>query len=250
VITAHPVNRSVCPGASTTFAVTASGTGSLSYRWQRNGIDLSDGGHLSGATGPTLAVSSVDRSDEAGYRCIVTDNNGQVSSYSAGLMLRAPTVIRQQPQPQTAHPALGPSDRTFAVEGIGDGAVSYRWQWNQQDLADGPHFSGSGGPTLSVLNIDSSVRGNYRCRVTSGCGSVYSTQVPLSVISADLDGDGDADQADFALLQLCFGDGPVSLTRPECLIADLDNEDHIDVADVGAFLDCTAGSNLPLPPGC
>ncbi|MEP0843842.1 MAG: hypothetical protein HRF43_14150, partial [Phycisphaerae bacterium] len=57
-ITQHPADRAVCPGGTATFSVTASGSGPLSFRWQRNQADLSNGGHYSGVDTPTLTVSN------------------------------------------------------------------------------------------------------------------------------------------------------------------------------------------------
>ncbi len=250
VISSHPTNRYVCPGAVTTLSVSASGSGTLTYRWQRSGIDLSDGGHVSGAATPTLTISGTDRTDEASYRCIVTDSNGPVTSYSAGLWLREVTQFTQQPQPVTIHPVTGNVSASFTVSALGDGAISYQWQRDQQNLSDDSHYAGSTGPTLQISNIDSTVRGTYRCVVTAGCGAVISNESALTVISADLDGDGDSDQSDFAKLQLCISAVQLPETRPECLIADMDNDDHVDAIDLIEFFRCVAGSNLPMPPGC
>ncbi len=255
VVTVHPVSRYICPGASTTFSMTAGGSGTLTYRWQRDGVALSDavdgnGGHDAGSTTPTLSVSSIDASDEGSYRCVVTNSNGQTTSYSAGLTLRPATVVTQHPQPQTAHPLSNAPNAEFTVAGTGEGALSFRWQRNGQDLSDGAHYLGTATTTLTIVNAVSSLTGNYRCAVTANCGTAYSDAAGLTVISADLDGDGDADQTDFAGLQLCFGNQQLQQTSPGCLIADLDNDDHVNDGDLTAFLGCMNGANYPLPPGC
>lgn len=86
-ITQQPQAQDVCAGATATFTVAASGSGTLSYKWQKNGSDISNGGHYSGATTSTLTVSNVDSQDEANYRCVVTSPYGSATSNNAALTL-------------------------------------------------------------------------------------------------------------------------------------------------------------------
>ena len=45
----------------------------LSYQWQKNGANLSNGGNIAGATSSSLTVSSVQISDAANYAVVVTN---------------------------------------------------------------------------------------------------------------------------------------------------------------------------------
>jgi len=76
VITQQPIGQVATAGSTVSFTVAASGVGTLSYRWQKNGSDLGDGGHYSGCTTTTLTISNVDNADAAGYRCVVSTSNG------------------------------------------------------------------------------------------------------------------------------------------------------------------------------
>jgi hypothetical protein len=63
----------------------------------------------------------------------------------------------------------------------------------------------------------------------------------------DLDLDGDSDQEDFGLFQVCYsGDGQMYET--DCQDADLDNDNDVDLSDFAVFETCMNGSNNP--PGC
>ncbi len=84
-ITQQPVSQNAYAGSTVYFTVAASGSGTLSYQWQKNSSNLSDGGHYAGCTTATLTISNVDSSDAANYRCIVTDSNGSTSSSQAQL---------------------------------------------------------------------------------------------------------------------------------------------------------------------
>lgn len=57
------------------------------YQWQKNGLDLADGGHYAGVDTATLVVSPADRGDVAAYRCVVTHPHGSTVSDSARLVL-------------------------------------------------------------------------------------------------------------------------------------------------------------------
>jgi hypothetical protein len=86
-ITQQPSDRSIGPGGSTTFSILASGSSPLSFRWQQNQVNLSDGGEFTGCTTETLEINGADNSDEASYRCIVTNAYGSVTSSPATLTL-------------------------------------------------------------------------------------------------------------------------------------------------------------------
>ena len=85
-VTVHPVDQTnIVPGSDVSFSVTATGTAPLSYQWQKDGVDLTDGGSITGATTATLTITSVMESDEGGYRCVVTNIAGMVTSNTATL---------------------------------------------------------------------------------------------------------------------------------------------------------------------
>ncbi len=86
-ITQHPANQFAGPGGSASFTVLASGSNPLSYQWQKNTVNLSNGGHYSGCTTNTLTVSNADGNDAASYRCVVTNAVGSVTSSPATLTL-------------------------------------------------------------------------------------------------------------------------------------------------------------------
>ncbi|MBN1491262.1 MAG: family 10 glycosylhydrolase, partial [Phycisphaerae bacterium] len=103
-ITAQPVAQNVCAGTNASFTVAATGDAPLSYQWQKNQVDLSDGGHYSGVTTTTLAITGADAGDVASYRCVVTNACGSATSNEAALTLKAATVITEQPELQNVCP--------------------------------------------------------------------------------------------------------------------------------------------------
>jgi hypothetical protein len=86
-ITQQPQPQDVCPGAAAAFAVAATGAGPLSYQWQRNDTNLTDGGYYSGVTTSDLTVSGVDSSVLGDYRCVVSNQSGTTPSSAVALTI-------------------------------------------------------------------------------------------------------------------------------------------------------------------
>ncbi|MXN92535.1 hypothetical protein GR160_14995 [Flavobacterium sp. Sd200] len=85
-ISAHPVSQAVCPNGSAQFSVSVTATGTeISYQWERNGVALTNGNGVSGATTATLTINPVLASSAAVYRCLVTNPSGAAFSNPAYL---------------------------------------------------------------------------------------------------------------------------------------------------------------------
>lgn len=98
VVSTEPVSLVLYAGRTATFSVTASGDPVITYQWRKNGVNLQNGGNISGATSPTLTIANVSAGDAASYDCVVA-NLGQSTSAPATL-----TVI-QPPASFTAYEA-------------------------------------------------------------------------------------------------------------------------------------------------
>jgi len=179
-ITQQPSNQEVAEGGSANFAIMAAGTSPLSYQWQKNQVNLNNGGHYSGCTTAVLTISSADSGDEASYRCVVTNPYGSATSNAATLTLEAPgpPTITQQPTDQQVIPD-GAAD--FTVTAVGTAPISYQWQKNQVNLSNGGHYTGVTTPTLTVSSVNASDEANYRCVVTNNYGSTNSNSASLTV---------------------------------------------------------------------
>lgn len=84
-IITNPVSKYGCNGTPVTFSVVATGAG-LTYQWQENGVNLSNGGVYSGVTTTTLTISDPSGLNGRTYRCVVTGQcTPSVTSTSATL---------------------------------------------------------------------------------------------------------------------------------------------------------------------
>lgn len=87
-ILVQPAPQSVDIGGTAQFTVQVGGAEPLSFQWQKDAIDLSDGPKISGAATATLTVTGCDVSDVGAYRCVVSNGYGTTTSADAGLTLR------------------------------------------------------------------------------------------------------------------------------------------------------------------
>lgn len=71
---AAPAVQAICEGQSASITTSASGDRPFAYQWRRNGLDLTNGGPISGATASTLAVNPLAPSHTGAYDCIVSDH--------------------------------------------------------------------------------------------------------------------------------------------------------------------------------
>jgi len=90
-ITSHPSDCSVCIGESASFSITAENADS--YQWQEFAgawRDVIDEGVYSGATTPTLHISSAaGEMNGYQYRCVATNDYGSTESNTATLTVRS-----------------------------------------------------------------------------------------------------------------------------------------------------------------
>jgi uncharacterized repeat protein (TIGR03803 family) len=85
VITQQPASQSVLPGAPARFTVAAVGTHPFSYRWRRDGLNLSDGPNISGAGTSSLTLSNVTSAVAGTYSVVVSNTLGTAASTGAAL---------------------------------------------------------------------------------------------------------------------------------------------------------------------
>lgn len=172
VITAQPTAQSVTAGESASFSVAATGSGTLTYQWKKNGVNLV------GATSPVLTVASTISADTGNYSVVVTNAVGSTTSVSVGLTVNpapvAPTITLQPAaQSVTAGAAV-----SFSVSAAGSGTLSYQWRKNTVAIA------GANSSTLTIASTTSADVGGYSVIVTNSVGSVTSAIVSLSVSAA------------------------------------------------------------------
>jgi uncharacterized repeat protein (TIGR03803 family) len=85
LIVTQPTNVTVSPGGTAVFAVNAIGNQPLSYQWRSNGLNITDGGKISGSSSSVLTILNATENFSAAYSALVTNALGSVPSTGAVL---------------------------------------------------------------------------------------------------------------------------------------------------------------------
>jgi len=150
IITTNPASQTVLNGSTVTFTVGATGIGTLSYQWQTNGVNVTDGGIISGSATSTLTLAGVTTNNAISYQVVVTNVNGSVTSSPASLTVLPTTElidvdIGTGSGTQTGAAILGQSGDVWNV--VSQGTIT--------TVVD------SGSNTLSGVTIGDSAAGSY-----------------------------------------------------------------------------------------
>ena len=120
VITVQPTAQTITSGATATFSVTATGTGTLSYQWKKNGTNITGG---TGATTNTYTTPVMGYAGNgAEYSVEVSNGAGSVTSSSATLTVNKSTATGYSEVPN-------PSGGNYAkTECVKDNSTGLIWE--------------------------------------------------------------------------------------------------------------------------
>ena len=180
VVTTQPTDQTVCEGSSVTFSTVATGTG-LTYQWQVGGVDITDGGSVSGATTSSLTINPVAFADEATDYSVIVSGACAPNDTSNLVFLEVDTVTAITTQPIDITACSGDSI-AFVVVAEGSG-LTYQWQLGGLPLIDGGSVSGANNDTL-IINPATALNAgtDYNVVVTGSCApSVTSADVELAI---------------------------------------------------------------------
>ena len=173
-ITSQPQNQTVPVGATATFAVVASGTAPLKYRWSKDGRSISGATSASYTTPATVANTSGST-----FSVRVSNRSGSATSNSATLTVTggatAPSITSQ---PQTQSVPVG-ATATFTVAASGTAPMSYQWSKNGSTITGATSTSYTTAPTVSGDNGST-----FSVRVSNSAGNATSNLVTLTVTTA------------------------------------------------------------------
>jgi len=190
VITVQPTNQLLETGQNAFLVSAAVGSPPLGYQWQVQQTNLTwtnvvNGGSVSGATNNTLTISNAQTNNGGNYQVIVTNYVGSVTSSVAVLTVTSAPFFTVQPTNQTV--GVG-STVVFNINGYATAPYFLQWLKDGLDLVDGGNISGSTSASLMITNAQTSNNGNYWIVITNNYGSVTSSVVTLTVLSAPLFG--------------------------------------------------------------
>ena len=168
VIVTQPQSQTNAAGATITFSVGASGSGTLACQWQFNGTNIA------GATANPFVLVNAQLTNNGNYSVIVTNLFGSVTSSNAVLLLtNAPPAITTQPQNQSV---LAGQTATFSVAATGTPPLNYQWFFS------GTNIAGATANPFTLANVQLTNAGNYSVVITNIAGSVTSSVASLTVL--------------------------------------------------------------------
>lgn len=163
-------------GQSITLEIAASGVGTLTYQWYKNGAAIA------GATTPRYAITSLQPTDAGTYTVTVSNGYATVTSRASVLSYALPSPVATQVAFVGNRVALMPPD-------LPPGTV--HWQLSTDagatwtDLADGAVYSGTTTATLKLFPVAATMSGyRYRYQYTSGGQTSTSESATLLVLPA------------------------------------------------------------------
>ena len=207
LITAQPASLAVPLASTATFQVSATGTAPMSYCWCRNGCPLEGQGEASSPYSLALCLENVCPADEGQYNVVISNPAGSVTSKLATLRVLLPPVMAGQPQ-GCSQPVGTKAE--FHAAASGTAPLSYRWQFNGADLANGHRFHGASSPDLYLARVEAPNAGYYRVVVSNAAGAATSAVACLRVM---LDPSQDA-RPPAPLLSIAAAHGQVLLSWP------------------------------------
>jgi hypothetical protein len=183
-----PLGQTKTVGQSATITVAAAGSSALSYTWTKDGNPLSNDGHISGVTTPTLSFSSLAMGDTGSYTVLV---DGGLATAASGLKV----VLASQL-----------ATNLLVNPGFEDGVLAAPWEnswvkFNGLVLATANDFYYLSATPVSVLD------GTYVCEVygSDADDGVYQN-VPVTAGATYHAGGG------FYMSQFAPVSGPVTIT--------------------------------------
>ena len=162
-ISTQPASQTVNEGQTVSFGVVASGSGTLSYQWKKNGSNIS------GATSSTYTTPATSSADSAAvYTVTVSNSVGNVTSSNATLTVNVAPSISTQPASLTVKAG---ETASFSVVASGSGTLTYQWKKNGSNISGATSSSYTTPATSSADNA-----AVYTVTVSNSVGNVTSAE--------------------------------------------------------------------------
>jgi hypothetical protein len=154
-ITTQPVSQSSELGGNTSFNVTAVGAATLTYQWKKGNADIS------GATSANYSIINIVADDAAAYSVVVSNSQGDVTSYSVNLLLNAVLPVSWEDQFSLASLNIDPDgwsnlvpsadSRLIFVSNSGDDATGEIY--SSADIGSDPHHPTGTINAFKTINV-------------------------------------------------------------------------------------------------
>jgi acid phosphatase type 7 len=161
----HPQSQLVRAGDSVSFHAGIEGGAEVRYQWYLMDTPIP------GGSNETLALASVEPSDQGQYTVVITDSKRKYTSNPATLTVVSPPQILTHPEDYVR--GLGMSVE-FTVAADGTPPLRYRWRKNASPI-------GVSIPSLMMANVGFADQGGYHVIVENDFGAITSRVAALRV---------------------------------------------------------------------
>ena len=182
--------RNLNSGLPVAIRATVTGLEPMTFRWRKDGINLSDSARILGARSKSLLIEDLQPSDAGLYQLVAQNAFGVDSTEEISLTVELgtdPTValkINSQPTDQE-QPAGGSA--VFSVSAVSSETISYEWMKDGQALSNDSSVLGAQSSQLQLLDLTTNDAGDYSVVVRDSSGdSETSGLATLTVIAAPL----------------------------------------------------------------
>lgn len=184
-ITTQPVApTAVCAGLGIrTISVTA--TNASTYRWRRDGVNLTNTGPYSGTTSSTLTITNPAQAIAGNFDVVISNGTCNTTSNAVALTVKSVSSITSNP----ANSTISAGSNTSFTVAASNNPTSYLWQVstdggiNWSTVSNGGIYSNATTATLNLTSATGTMNGyRYRASATNSCGtSSFSTAGTLTV---------------------------------------------------------------------
>jgi hypothetical protein len=172
-ISIQPVAVTIGAGSNAVYSVTAEGSPTLTYQWNKGGFPITPDTHFTGVNSATMTIVNVSDADEDSYSVTVSNGgaNSPALSSSVALTVVNPPVILTDPASITN---TGGTTANFTVTASGD-TLKYQWRKN------GSNISGKTTSALALPNVQLADAANYDVVITNFANKATSSVAVLSL---------------------------------------------------------------------
>ena len=174
------MSQMIAPRDEVSLSVSATGAGTLYYKWLKDGEQISIHKNLNihGVNTPSLCIRHFLAQHEGSYKCVVSNKYGSVDSNT--VQLKCLKII-EHPKSQLY---LCGKD-TFLKVVISDriterDVLTYQWIKDNKPIKDLPNCTGIDTPTLIITSLLSEHQGRYKCVIKDEDESMESNSATLS----------------------------------------------------------------------
>jgi len=253
-ITSQPQSQMVGAGSNFNVSVTATGSGTLYYRW------FKDDSILTGVISPTFSIAKAQSTNAGNYTVVVTNLYGAATSSVAAITVLAPPVFTAQPASRAVAPGATTS---FSATVTGMSPLSLQWR------KDGVNIPGAIYPSYSLDNAQTNDAGIYTLYASNPAGSAISTnaelrvgQLPVITSQPQSTQNTPSDTVQFTVsatgtgLNYSWQKNSATIPNATNSILTLSNVSFVDIASyrvvvfnpIGSVTSAPATLTLPVPP--